>query len=181
MKVFKLLATPVIITSIIIVSSCSPKEEPAIEEFEEFIVQVEHSIEDREIKDWSEVEQEFYQRWDMVEDSAEGLSDEANDELSVLKRRYDSLKNEWQDNSADAKQELRVAMNELNEFLKRMENQTTEATNDASDKVEIEFKELKKQVQLSADNAGEDVDAAMEGIEDRFNTMKAAWKDRMDS
>lgn len=181
MKVFKLLATPIIITSIFILSSCSPKEEPAVEEFEEFIVQVEHSVKDKEIKDWSEVEQEFYQRWDKVEDSAEDLSGEANEELEMLKRRYDSIKNEWQDNSTEAKRELRESMNELNAFLKRTETQASETTDEVITQTESEFAQLKNAVQDAADNAGEDIDSAMQGIEDRFNTMKAAWKDSMDS
>lgn len=181
MKIFKFLATPIIITSIFILSSCSPKEEPAVEEFEEFIVQVEHSVKDKEIKNWSEVEQEFYQRWDKVENSAEELSDEANQELDMLKARYDSLKNEWQDNSTEAKRDLRESMNELNAFLKRTEDQTTDATDDVMSKAELEYNQLKSNVENAADNAGEDLSSAMEGIEDRFNKMKAGWKDSVDS
>lgn len=181
MKVFKLLVTPVIITSIFILTSCSPKEEPAVEEFEEFIVQVEHSIKDKEIKNWSEVEQEFYQRWDIVENSADDLSDEANQELDKLRIRYDALKSEWQDDSEEAKRNLRESMNELNAFLKRSEDQASEVSEDVITQMEQEFAQLKNSVQNSADNAGEDIDSAMEGIEDRFNNVRSAWKNRIDS
>lgn len=181
MKVFKLLVTPVIITSIFILTSCSPKEEPAVEEFEEFIVQVEHSIKDKEIKNWSEVEQEFYQRWDKVENSADDLSDEANQELDKLRIRYDALKSEWQDDSEEAKRNLRESMNELNAFLKRSEDQASEVSEDVITQMEQEFAQLKNSVQNAADNAGEDIDSAMEGIEDRFNNARSAWKNRIDS
>lgn len=180
MKIFPSLVTPIIISSIFILSSCSPKETPEVKEFEKFMVQVEHSVKDKEMKDWSTVEQEFDQRWNKVEDMKNELGDETAQELDKLKGRYETLKDEWQDNSDNAKEELRASMNELNGFLRKIEIQASEVSHDATDVAEMEYNELKRKVKQAADSAGEDVSSAMEGIEERFVKIKSSWTNEMD-
>jgi hypothetical protein len=76
-------------------TACQQEKKEPIDELEEFVIQVEHSVEDGEIKQWSEVEQEFYQQWEGVKSSTEDAGEELESEMNQLKSRFESAKSNW--------------------------------------------------------------------------------------
>lgn len=77
-------------------TACQQEKDKPTEELEEFVLQVEESVEDGEIKQWSEFETEFHQRLESIEESTEDMSDEVEQQVKDLEARYEEAKANWE-------------------------------------------------------------------------------------
>jgi len=98
-----------------LLSACTDQnEEPKnekVDELEEFMIQVEKSVEDGEIKDWNESEQEFHQRMDQLKDNTEELSQDVKQRIDQLESRFQKVK---QDVKSDIDEAAEKAEDNLN-------------------------------------------------------------------
>lgn len=92
LKFFVLL--PLLSAFFLFVGCESEPENEKVDELEEFVIQVEESVKDGEIKDWNEFEQEYHQRLDAIEEGADKLSEN-------VEKRVDNLENRWEKAKAD--------------------------------------------------------------------------------
>jgi hypothetical protein len=97
MRLYHLFFSALIAFSLL--TACQEEKDKPTEELKEFVTQVEHSIEDGEIKDWTEFEREFYTKWDELEASTKDMSDEVKAEMNQLKGRFEAAKNKWEKDS----------------------------------------------------------------------------------
>lgn len=77
----------------------SEPENEKVDELEEWVIQVEKSIEDGEVKDWNEFEQEFHQRMDAIEDGTDDLSEKIEDRIDNLETRWEKAKDKMSNQS----------------------------------------------------------------------------------
>lgn len=81
-------------------TACQEEQSEPIDELEEFVIQVEHSVKDGEVKQWGELEQEFHQQWDEVKESTDEAGDEFQAEMDQLKSRFEKAKESWESNGS---------------------------------------------------------------------------------
>jgi hypothetical protein len=99
MKFIQVFAT--LFLALFLLTACQEEKSKPTDELEEFVIQVEHSIEDGKVKQWGEVEQEFYQQWEEIKSSTNEAGDEMQSEMDQLKERFEKAKQNWESNHSN--------------------------------------------------------------------------------